>query len=737
MEVVSSINQRWLVLMATLAGLLLSAHPVLAHGYLIRSIPEDQAVLERAPARLQYWFSEPLERQFSSLTVRDQSGQILAEGGTAEDNSSLLTVRLPRDLPDGAYIVDMRLAFASDGHIAAQSRVFFVGQAVSGLVSSGLTTQVNGVEAVWRTLALSSAILLFGTFTLYANILVPAWGNKVYRAGLLPPRVMGRLNAIVIGAFIVAFLGNGLALVQQGMAFFNADLAQVISQNLWSVVRVATRFGDLWNARMLLLGLAASLFALSLYWREEQPETVRPFWVANVWVMALVIGSFSAGNHAFGSPILPWVAIFNDWLHGLAVAFWAGGLGALALVLPPALSPYEGEARRLALLAAVRRFSRLAAACVAIVIATGIYSALNWIHQPADLTQTPFGGALVVKLVLVAGLLLIGLMHYAALHPERFQRWKGIITPGSLRLEALFALGVVASAGLLSASPVPIPYFIRDSIPSPQAITMLGDLSVSMAVAPGGPGVNTYDVLVTRGGQPLDGLSVRIQWVNPGRDKRSEWQAAESADSGLYVAAGGEVEREGHWWTLVDIRDAAGMTQRAAFDWDISAEAAVQQTIAPGFLNILALLGVLAALGWVFYPWGVWIYHRLDLSPASVTIALSAILAAIFFIGLGFVLVQNGQVQYEATLNPPPKIINLILPDAASLARGQALYNNACPDWQGRNLKPFIERLPRTRDEELFAAVQNGWQGIQGCGSSLSPEQRWDVVNYLRTFENL
>ena len=34
--------------------LLLTLYPVSAHGYLLRSIPEDRAVLERAPARLQY-----------------------------------------------------------------------------------------------------------------------------------------------------------------------------------------------------------------------------------------------------------------------------------------------------------------------------------------------------------------------------------------------------------------------------------------------------------------------------------------------------------------------------------------------------------------------------------------------------------------------------------------------------------------------------------------------------------
>src|SRR5690349_296302 len=94
----------------SLLVILVVVAPVSAHGYLLRSIPEDHAVLERAPARLQYWFSEPLEPDFSSLVVKDQAGNVLATGGLSPDNDSLLTVRLPRALPDGAYIVDMRLA---------------------------------------------------------------------------------------------------------------------------------------------------------------------------------------------------------------------------------------------------------------------------------------------------------------------------------------------------------------------------------------------------------------------------------------------------------------------------------------------------------------------------------------------------------------------------------------------------------------------------------------------------
>lgn len=717
--------------------LLVLAEPAWAHGYIVRSIPQDRAVLERSPARLQYWFSENLEPEFSKLTVRDQAGNVVAEGGVDPADLALLAVRLPPALPDGAYVAELRTAFASDGHVVVETRVFFVGAQVGGVGEADGGYAAVPLEVVWRVIVLASTLLLLGTFAVYSMVLVPAWGSSKYPAGLLPPRVMRRLNWIVAVTLAVAFAGNILALLQQSMVFFGADIGRVISEGLFNVVRIGTRFGDTWNVRMFLLVLVTGLFGASLYFRSSQPASVRAFWVANVWGMVLVVGTFSVASHAAGSLLLPWLAIAADWLHGTAVGLWAGGVAALALIAPTALQPYAGDERRQALLAALRRFTRIATAGLAIVVTTGIYSALNWLTQPADLT-TSYGGALILKLLLVGLLVAVGAAHHAAVNPARYARWAAVIARvrafvPTLRLEALLALLVLLAVGYLSATPIPQPV-VAEQAAAPSATQVADGYTVTATITPGGPGVNTYDVQIERDGQPADGLTVTLRLAEPARDRRSDWQALDGSGDGLYASVGDDIAGVGDWWALVDIQNG-GQTTRVAFDWPISADAAVIVARPPTILNLLALLGVLAALVYAAWPLLLRFYHALDLSPQAVTVALLATAAAVGVVVLGVNLTQQSGEQVDLAMYPPPQVVNAALPDGASLARGQALFAADCAAWSSNNdLGELVRRLPRLRDEELYAAVTDaGWWSLPPCG--VGAKDAWDVVNYLRSLE--
>ncbi|MCY3575609.1 MAG: CopD family protein [Chloroflexi bacterium] len=717
---------RWLILLVILPLAVLTQ----AHGYVLRAIPADRSTLERPPTRLQYWFSEALEPRFSEIHLRDQSGAIIASGGVDERNPALLTMPAPADLPDGAYIVELRPAFASDGHVIAESRVFFVGEAVGGISGSAADDRAIPLEVFWRAALNLANFLFFGAASLYALTLLPAWGNVRYRA-YLPERVMRRLRGIVMGALLLAIAANMLALLQQTMVFFNTSAAQALEQNLWQVVLIGSRFGDVWVFRMVLLLFSGALLFAAAYYRELFPGLALGIWRGLPWLGALFIGLSMITSHAAGSLILPWLAIAVDWLHALAAAFWLGGLLSLTAILPTALGPLDAQTRRAALRAVLSRFSRMVAPLVLLLLVSGLYNALNFFFSPSDLVSS-YGRSLLIKLLLVAPILLLGGWQRRSLPAGSLAK-----SLPMLRLEALLMLALLLTVAWLSATPLPEPAIPQAEVAAPQASQQVGDYSISLAILPGGPGVNTVDIVIKRAEQPVDELTLHLRLVAPERDRRSAWQLAEAVDVGLYVAVGDDIDRAGKWWSLVNITDADGGVTRAAFEWEISAAAAIQVSRPPNPLHLLSLLGIAGLLVYLVAPLARRFIVALQLTVASALIALAAIGISMAVMVGGALMIAQRQQEYERTLNPPPAVVNNVLPDADSLARGRSLYDAHCAAWQDQpqDLERLLKRLPNARDEFLYAAAQDGWRDLPACADELTASQRWHIVNFLRSKE--
>jgi len=723
--------------------------PTSAHGYVVRAIPADRSTLERPPTRLQYWFSEDLEPRFSEINLRDQSGEIIASGSVDSRNRALLALRVPPGLADGAYIVELRPAFASDGHVIAESRVFFVGEEVGGVAGQAADDRAIPLEALWRAALNLANFLIFGAPLLYSAVLLPAWGDA---AGGLPARVRRRLLDCLIGAVVLAILANFVALLQQSMVFFNADLAQVIRQNLWGVVLIGSRFGDVWIFRTLLLIFSALLIFASEYYRPLLPRLANGIWRGMPWLGALFIGLTMVTSHAAGSTLMPWLAIAVDWLHALAAAFWLGGSLALTLVLPPALAPLEGEQRRSALRAVMLRFSRLVTPLIALMIVSGIYNALNFFVTPADLGSS-YGRALGIKLLMIAPVLILGGWQHVALRPHLAERMnlasalpprtlragmnRAAATGQALRLEVWLMAAALIAVAWLSATPVPEPASLPADIEAPQLSQTVGDYTITAAVIPGGPGVNTYDTVISRGGAPAEDVTVYLQLVNPSGGIRSQWHLAEQAEAGLYVAAGDDIDEAGQWWSLVDIVADNGDVTRAAAEWRISDSAAVQQTRPPNIIHFAVLLLLFALIATSLQARTRHLVSALNMTPASGLLALGALAVSLGVMVFGAAMIGEQQRQYEATLNPPPEQVNTVLPDSASLARGEALYRAHCLVWQGQSadFRALRNRLGSARDDFLYGVLLGGWRDLPACEGELSDAQRWDIVNYFRTFE--
>ncbi|MCY3720530.1 MAG: copper resistance protein CopC [Anaerolineaceae bacterium] len=704
--------------------LLLPALPAPAHGFIVRALPQDRAELEHAPARLRYWFSESLEPAFSTLTLRRQDGSIVAEGGVDPDNPLQMNLAVPAGLQDGVYLVDLRPAFASDGHVVPETRVFFLGHAADAAVGGDGGYAIEPLEALWRALLYGSCLLLFGAHVLYGAVLLPAWGLREQRAGGLPARLMGRLGQIALAALAVALVANLLAMLQQSMVFFATDAGAVLVDGLWQVVHIGSRFGDVWTARFLLLLLCASLVVLAMRWRRRHPEQVRPLWAANLWVVALLLGTFSINSHAAGSLRHPWLALLVDWLHTLAAAAWSGALVALALLLPVALRPLNAAQRGAATQAVLRRFTWMALRALAVLTASGLFSALNWLQRPSDLTDTDWGLALLAKMALVSLSLLA-----AAGQTKWFggARWPVLSVHTGLRLEATLLTMTLVPLALLAAAAVPPPD-LGAAPPAPSATQWVAESRVDISLAPGGPGINSLDLRIPGATQ------AQVQMVAPYRDWHSAWLEAVALDDGLFTLSTDVIDDEGHWQTLVDFQIGSGPWQRAAFAWEIEREATFETSLPTGVQHWLAILVLALAIFWSMMSPLRRALHWLNWQPASLAAAIGATLAFGLIVGLGVALVARNDAAWRDTLWPLPAIVNPELADAASLSRGRSLYDEHCA-WEGAALEEIVTRLPRLRDEQLFTMTQEGWRSLPPCAGNISESGRWHLVNHIRSLQ--
>lgn len=112
------------VLVGLLGCFLLAPVTGWAHAYLVKSSPARRAVLLRAPTRVQIWFNERLEAQFSRLSVWNQEGtQVdLQNVEVGPDDPRKLSVGVP-NLPPGIYAVKFRV-LSVDGHVV-EDQFFF------------------------------------------------------------------------------------------------------------------------------------------------------------------------------------------------------------------------------------------------------------------------------------------------------------------------------------------------------------------------------------------------------------------------------------------------------------------------------------------------------------------------------------------------------------------------------------------------------------------------------------
>jgi copper transport protein len=358
-----------LVAVLALAGVGVLASPASAHALLERSFPASGASLPRAPHTMLLYFTEAPEPGLSTVSLLNSSGQAVSGVGKptpAPGNTQELRVTLPR-LADGVYTVSWRTVSKVDGHVTGGSFAFGIGvpppsgvpaaqAAKGGAPSAGSAPSPAAVAGLW--------LLYWGLALLVA---AGATGALVFGW-----RLPGGAPLVIAAGWLCAAVGV---------------LIMILAEEAAAGVPLLELFGAAAGRSLLAQAAAVAVCGVAALFAARRPAGPR----------LIVLGAAAAGalfvhaqaGHAETQSSVRLLNVADQWLHMLAAGVWVGGLVWLLL----GLRGLDGAAKA----AAVRRFSQLAFAAVAVIAVTGVLRAVPEVGSLSALVSTSFGVVLLIK----------------------------------------------------------------------------------------------------------------------------------------------------------------------------------------------------------------------------------------------------------------------------------------------------------------------------------------------------
>ena len=747
------------VLVWVALGLLLPADTAFAHANLARASPAPNSVLDEAPSRVAIWFTEPIEPSLSEIQVLDAQGSRVDDGDSLVDTNDPLAMSVGlTPLPEGTYTVAWRNVSTVDGHRVRGSFVFSVGQPITGSAMEAPSEPLlqSPAEPFVRWVMLVSVLAMVGGLTFDLLVSRPVLLSRraepsVRRVGAALASRSLKLMFLAVGLFIASSI---VQLVLNAAAAHEVSFPGTLGSPLWSIL-ADTEWGRLWLWRIgLSLAFLSTLAVLLFESMRTRPEEETERWAVGARLLALgfgggILATLSLTSHGAATTGIRSAALFSDYLHLTASAFWVGALFHFALGVPLVLRCLPPGQRRACLAGLVPRFSTVAGLSVAVLIVTGIFGAWAQVTV-APALATPYGLTLVVKVVLVAFLLAVGALNLLWVRPGLAGsvdrgRWLKRLVAG----EAALGIVVLASVGVLTSLEPARQVAAREGIGVSDSLTFQDTAegaAITLEVEPGRVGPNTFTVsLEDRLGNPIataSDVSLRLAYLDA--DLGEETAPAVSMGDGTYVMSQSMLSIAGAWQVELIVRRPDAFDARTAFRFEaLAVGAGGSASIAPSPETANLLLGAgLALLGMLFMglalPLGGW-YTR---TGAGVMVpGIAGFLA-------GLVLLLNTQLaqpdDQALARNPFP-------PDPASLQTGGSVYERNCQTCHGASgrgdgpggagLDPppadLVVHVPLHPERDLFRFVHDGVPGtsMTPLGDRLTDEEIWHVINYIRTFE--
>ncbi len=508
-----------------------------AHANYVKSNPASDARLTKPPTEVRVTFSETPDARGSDIAVLDVNGNRVDTHDVAlvSDEPNTLRVTLGA-IGDGGYIVSWTTVSAVDGHETKGAFAFAINAPLPAIKDIGPSAPPpSALEIAGRALSYAGMALLTGLAFFAMFIRAPASDAERRRE---------RRLVMVGGAALVA--GSALLLLDQGVDIPGRLLLLLALRALAGVAAVLT------------LAVPSRLLPL-----DARREATAFFGLAAGLTATLV-------SHAAASGDLRYVAL--DYLHVIAISIWLGGVVAFSyVVMPSARAEDPRELGR-----AIWRFSLTALAATLVIITTGTLQSLNRLVLIEDLVETPYGIALLAKIVLFTLLVGLGALNLVVWGP-RMRR--------GLTASAQFGRGVIGETALFTGV-LAAAAFLTAFAPPAQANGAAFDetkhasgVRIELLTATTLPGRNRFVVRVQQGLTPITGAEkVALRFTMVEHDMGEQELVASERAPGEYVAEGSPTAMLGTWKVQVIVRLTGRPDITALFTVPVSQPAGQEAT---------------------------------------------------------------------------------------------------------------------------------------------------------------
>ncbi len=745
-----------------------------AHANQIRSSPAANSVLDEPPDRIIVWFSEEIEASLSQVRVLDELAREVDNGDSAisPTEPTALIATLP-ELANGTYTVVWRNLSTVDGHRVVGSFRFAIGEPLSegaGLSVESQPLVQSGADPWLRWTFFIGALGLTGI--LLFDLLVVRAMLRSDDTDRLSPVLFRRLQTstaklMLVSIGLMAF-GMVALLVQQASVTFEVSFYRVFGDPLRTVLE--SEWGRLWTWRAIaVVSAGVMVFLARRSVLDNEPETPEEepdeeesgdeyepdetaFTESVFGGLALasalaVLGLTSLSSHNAAVPVeLRTPAIISDFLHLIAASAWVGGLFFIALAIPQLFRSASPEIQMSQLIPLLKRFTPIAVVSAGTVVVTGLFAGYMQVTIPAA-TNTPYGWALVAKLVLLVPLFAIaGANSYIV--SRRLLRSGPFQFRSLVRSEALLGLLVLAALGWMVGLEPARQFAGRTGIGVSDSVTFSDfaeGANVDVKIDPGDVGVNAVAVSLTdRRGSPItnaNDVRVRLKFLED--DLGEPLVSLIDQGGGVWVGDDFNITIGGVYQVEVRVIRPDAFDALTSFRFDAAPVAAAADAIRPTQTVTWTLFAIeLLIIGLLFLFVGVPMLEGVISASRAVMVPGAALSL------VGIVLLLNAQVFRagfpEDRFNPFPL-------NSESIELGSAPYATTCAACHGITglgdgpqagelASPPADlsvHVPLHADSDLFGFIRDGIPGtaMPGQDGVLTEDQMWHLVNFLRTFE--